>query len=322
MTESSIPWGGTVTGDAVLAPYSDDQWSDMYRKLLMRDHTVQGVVGGYANELEVIDAGGTTMRVSTGIALVDGKFYENTVVVDNASAGNTVYWLVGLQKDFAGQEVRVFTRGTYASEAAALAALVQDPDPAPAIWEIPLATVLTDAAGNVDVVTDQRAWVLRLPVQRLFVPCVAAFNFTDTTDIVRGVVGGAGAGWPFIDNKDSDGYGDFVVPLDCKSGSDLILKAVIQPRGTGNIYRYIFYTIRQGCGEALRSIQAGAPAGVEAVASANYTYCIAETTIPAAEPGWFYSLHFGRPANTEAADTISNTVNFLGFIIDYTPIVP
>lgn len=318
MVQDSFPHGGQVTGDAAStdlfwAPYTDDMFSDWVRKLFQLDRTVQGVVGGYANELQVTDGGGTTMRVATGAALVDGKFYENTANVDNVSSGNAVYWLVGLTKSWAAQTVRIFARGTYASEAAALAALVQNDG---TTWEIALATVLTTAGGDVDVVTDQREWVMRVATRRLFVPCVSVYNLTDAGDENRTSF----YGWKMPDAKDCFAHGDFMVPLDCKSGTNLTVKAVLEATGNGDIYRYHNYRAIEGCGVA-GTDEIGTGLGAEALAVNNVTYCIAEFTISNVEPGWYYGLEFERDA-TDPLDTIGAIVYLKGFTVEYTPIVP
>lgn len=153
MTESSYYWGGTVTGDAATAPYSDDEFSDIWRKLFQFDRADEGPIVGVGNELEVVDAGGSTARVQSGAALVDGKYYENDDNIDFTVSGNTQYWVVGLRKDFAAQEVRAFADGPYADGGTALASIVQTDG---TTWEILLALVLTDTGGNVDSVFDYR----------------------------------------------------------------------------------------------------------------------------------------------------------------------
>ncbi len=100
-----------------------------------------------------VRAGGATVRVASGAALVDGKIYESDANNDFAVNGVSVYWLVGLTKDHANQSIRAFCRGSYATDALALAALVQTND---VTWEIPLATVLTTAGGNVSTIYDKR----------------------------------------------------------------------------------------------------------------------------------------------------------------------
>ena len=57
MTQNSYVWGGTVVGDATLAPYSDDEWAEIWGFFLQQDRTTQGVLdtlrAGYTGDLEV-----------------------------------------------------------------------------------------------------------------------------------------------------------------------------------------------------------------------------------------------------------------------------
>jgi len=154
MAEQSRHWGGTTVGDAVLAPYDDDEdWSDIWRVLFGANRAYRAVVPNIDNELLVSNPAGATVRVATGWAVVDGKFYRNTANVDFSVSGVSVYWVVGLRKDWTARTVRLFIRGTYASSALALSSLVQSDG---ATWEVAIATVLTDGSGNVSAITDQR----------------------------------------------------------------------------------------------------------------------------------------------------------------------
>jgi len=152
MAETSYFWGGTTVGDH--GPYDDDMFSDFIRKLFTMDRTLQGPILGYANALAVNNPAGTTIRVATGAAVVDGKFYESTANEDfavSAPGGGTNYYTVVLTKDFAAQTVRSAILG---------------PDPAayPAVtqvdgttWEIMLAHV-TITSGGLITVTDVRSY--------------------------------------------------------------------------------------------------------------------------------------------------------------------
>lgn len=160
MTEMSYFWGGVIIGDAVAAPYSDDEFSYFMHFIATWDRVRQGVLpyqsAIYTGMLSVTNPVGTTLRVNPGVALVDGKLYTSDAAVDFVAAGVSQFWLVGLIKNFAAQTVRLFARGGYASEVAALAALVQTDS---VTWEIALATVELDGAGAVVAVTDQRHFV-------------------------------------------------------------------------------------------------------------------------------------------------------------------
>jgi len=110
MTEFSMPWSGSSLGDC--GPYTDDQWTDMQRKIFQNDRRKDGVILGYGNNLEVINSTLTTMIVKSGAALVDGKFYENTGNVSLPIVFHVGdFYAIGLSKDFLTQEVRAFITG-------------------------------------------------------------------------------------------------------------------------------------------------------------------------------------------------------------------
>lgn len=153
MTQTSLPWANNGIGDG--QAYDDDEWSDWQRKLFSHDRTIQGVIPGYANELEVTNPAGNTIRVATGGAVVDGKIYETDAVVDNTittpGAGSNYYRVV-LSKDWAAQTVRVDILGPDVSSPPT----VTQTDGT--LWEVSLATVQITSGGTVTV-TDTRRYV-------------------------------------------------------------------------------------------------------------------------------------------------------------------
>src|SRR3990167_10954137 len=107
MAELSKPWAGIVTGDA--GPYSDEDWSDIWRKLFQVDRTTEGVVRGYANQLAVSGTS-SPIAVATGAGMVDGKFYENDTaasVAMSTPAGGTRIDRIVLRKSWSAQTVRI-----------------------------------------------------------------------------------------------------------------------------------------------------------------------------------------------------------------------
>jgi hypothetical protein len=177
MTELSMPWGGTSTGDASEAPYDDDEWSDLWALLHGYDRTTQGVIataysGAVGNllasadlstMLEVTSAAGPTIRVARGAALVDGKLYVNDSRIEDPDGGITApgagsnYYRVVLRKDFAAQTVRTALLGP---NAAAPPAVTQTDG---TTWEISLATIQI-TSGGVVTVTDTREFINSSPM--------------------------------------------------------------------------------------------------------------------------------------------------------------
>lgn len=83
MTEISLPWDGTNIGDALLlAPYTADQWTLMYRDIF----SMLGNYGVFMRtvwSLECALFGGNDSPcvVNPGVALVAGQYYQNSVVL-------------------------------------------------------------------------------------------------------------------------------------------------------------------------------------------------------------------------------------------------
>ena len=153
MTETSIPWSGTITGDA--GPYSDDNWSDIWRKLFTNDRTTEGVLPNYLNELEITGAS-TPISVNTGAAFCDGKFYENNTSVGIAIPSPTVSPRIDrivLRKSWVSQTVRL-TR-IEGVEGGGVPALTQNDG---TTWDVPLYYLTIQTGGGL-VLTDERSYI-------------------------------------------------------------------------------------------------------------------------------------------------------------------
>ena len=150
MVEMSYFWGGTTVGDH--GTYTDDQFSILLRALFQDDLTSQGVIHGKLNELAVTNPVGTTIRVASGLAMVDGKLYSNGADVDLtvvAPGGGSNYYTIVLQKDFVTQTIRIVKLGPDAGSPP----VVTQTDGV--VWEISIATVRITSAGVITV-TDTR----------------------------------------------------------------------------------------------------------------------------------------------------------------------
>lgn len=187
MAELSYVWGGVATGDATQAPYSDSEWAMFWSMMLTYDRTTQGVIRsartGYDGNLAVTNPAGTTIRVATGIALVDGKLYTNSANVDNsvvAPGGGSNFYRVVLQKDFTAQTVRVALIGP---DIAAFPAVTQTDG---TLWEISLAGIEITSAAVVTV-TDERDY------------CAAGAWFRMGNDAIQADTGGNARGAYAID---------------------------------------------------------------------------------------------------------------------------
>ncbi len=104
--------------------------------------------------LEPSFVSGNTVRITTGIGMVQGWVYLNDANVDTNVSGGAANAtdIIGLRRDLTGQTVRLFYgRGP----AGFLYPLVQTPT----IWEIPLAQIGLDGAGNFASILDVREFV-------------------------------------------------------------------------------------------------------------------------------------------------------------------
>jgi hypothetical protein len=182
MTETSWPWGGITVGDATLAPYSDDEWSDIWRKLFVEDRTAQGVLKRYANELAVSGAV-SPVSVATGAALIDGKFYESDAVVGVAiptPAVSTRIDRIVLRKDFAAQTVRI-TR-IAGAEGGAAPAITQNDG---VTWDIPLAQASITTGGAITL-TDERRYIWDRLAEHMKILSAEVFSFRDNEPVTTG----------------------------------------------------------------------------------------------------------------------------------------
>jgi len=107
MAELSLPWSGTVAGDA--GAYTFQEWTEVWRILFTPDDTDEGVVFSKLNTLNGTD-GANKITIDTGYAVVDGTFYENDAPVEIAIAtpsGSTRVDTIVLRKDSVAQTVRL-----------------------------------------------------------------------------------------------------------------------------------------------------------------------------------------------------------------------
>lgn len=155
MTETSLPWDGDSGSGGVgdCGPYSSGEWDDSWRVLFSTEqHAVEGVLTGVNNELSVYGTS-SPVTVSTGAAVVNGKFYINDTA-ENVSVptpvSDTRIDRIVLRADYSAQTVRIArVAGT---EGGAAPTVTQNDG---VTWEIALAQV-SITVGGVITVTDER----------------------------------------------------------------------------------------------------------------------------------------------------------------------
>lgn len=135
--------------------YTQSQFADFWRSLLLNSITTEGVLPTYNGELAV---SGTSSPISmaVGAAIVYGYWYLNdtlkSIAVSTPAIGTTGKRVV-LRVDWAAQTVRVVLL-TSSDGVATIPSLTQT---AGTTYEIPLAS-LTITTGGVIAVTDQRSY--------------------------------------------------------------------------------------------------------------------------------------------------------------------
>lgn len=146
--ELSYPWAGTVTGDASLAPYDDDEWSDLWCYMFVAYRNAAGVIRGVDDEYEA--SGATTpVTISTGAAIVDGKVHRNTANVQFVIAAPTANPRIDrivLRKSWTNQIVRL-------TLISGVEAAIPTPPSVTQIdgttWDVRLWQVFIDTGGNI-----------------------------------------------------------------------------------------------------------------------------------------------------------------------------
>ncbi len=157
-SEFSMLWATNGTGDGGAGGYTQSDWFDLLKRLLISDNEAsQGVLVGYKNELAVT-AGSGNVQVDTGAAMVDGIPYRNdgagTVSIPTPGAGNSRIDRIVLRASWSAQTVRITRIAGTASGSPTAPALTQT---ANTTWDTPLAQVhITD--GGVITVTDERVY--------------------------------------------------------------------------------------------------------------------------------------------------------------------
>lgn len=111
MAQTSWPWQGNAVGDAVGAPWDEDNMSDFFRYLLTPRDEVQifGVLPNrYGGNLLVTNPSGVIINVEPGAGICYGSLYENTANVEFTIAAPGVgsnYYTMMLQKSWTNKEV-------------------------------------------------------------------------------------------------------------------------------------------------------------------------------------------------------------------------
>lgn len=157
MTERSRPWTGTVTGDA--GPYTDDQWTDVWKALLSPVIALAGVFQDQLNALDLSGLPVTPVDIASGRALVNGIWYESdaseAIAIPTPGANPRVDRIV-LRADWVLQTVRLFRIAGAEAASPVPPAIVQVDG---TTWDLPLWQVHTTVGGVITVFRDERSFI-------------------------------------------------------------------------------------------------------------------------------------------------------------------
>ena len=127
----------------------------------------EGVAVGYLNELKATVTGANTVSVASGGALVDGKYYENSMAVavniPTATSGNTRIDRIVIQATWGSFIAKIVRLAGTDSGSPTPPALTKNTG---SVYEIPICQTLVNSSGAVTV-TDERS--VNLSAMSLFV---------------------------------------------------------------------------------------------------------------------------------------------------------
>ncbi len=164
-------------------------------------------------------------------------------------------------------------------------------------------TMLQDGAVTAAKIADR--------ARSFFVPAVYPRDETGSAYLAWGGVDDPG--WIMPDSKKCSGCGAFRVPPDYASGLEMY--AIVYAQATGNAYcENVFRVVRPG--ETVP--HDGETTGYGAIPLTNGVLTEIQQLVPnSPEKGEYVTLRFTRDA-TNAADTVNNSMRFLGWLVVYT----
>jgi hypothetical protein len=310
MTQNSRLWDGHTTGDAIDSPYSDLDWAETEVWKFTRNEGDQGVIYGVLNNLEVwMKFGGTDLYMKTGAALVNGRLYycDAQITLGASPFGVSRWWVVGLFSDESAHTIRTFSRGNYATEAAAIASISQTPG---GDWELLLATFVTNAAQIITAIYDYRMWAIRAQCND-FIPSVGGRNVTDGTDISRNIYG-----VPLPDSHISSAFGHYRVPHRYYTNI-VITPMFIAPNFAGDAYLKTDIYHEQ-IGEAVYNTHTATTGYVaEAIGLFEIFDATAPTITDVEEGGGDFICVSTTRDSTNLLDTVSDNIFICGWHVVY-----
>jgi hypothetical protein len=160
MTEGSMLWTTSTTGDGAAAGYTQEQTIGMFERLFLEDSTAAGVARNAGSGLDATPHSGATptVDVASGAGFVKGLFYWNTATltlsITKPGVGDTGFRVVLRGSGGSTRTVRAAVVMS-ADGVSTIPTLTQDagfPDTSSTVWDVPLFEGVVTTGG--DIYTD------------------------------------------------------------------------------------------------------------------------------------------------------------------------
>ncbi len=346
MTEYSMLWTTSTTGDGGVAGYTQDQTTGLFHRTLISDLTDEGVLKNYANALGATpnnDPAAPDVTIDTGGAWNYGFPYWQDAAQDVALTlpvvGDTGFRIV-LRASYAPTRTVRLTVVMNTDGVAAIPALTQVAD---TTWDIPLyqgvvdtgGDIWTDATKTVAGVTDDRVYChpnievettmlqdsavtaakIANRTRSFFVPAVGGYNDSDGLDLEFYTASdpGSGRGLVLTDAKTCLAFGFFAIPHDFVSG--MTVAALLLTETSGKVYctPAVVYGANGENVVTHSDTNAASAIGI----TSGKRNLIASVTITAAASGDLFEARFTRTGG-DALDTVGDEVRIAGWLVSYT----
>lgn len=319
MTEKSLFWSGLGVGDALHAPYGEEEWTEAWGTLFGSGYNKKvghGVVRNYLFELLAVATSGSAVSVGPGAALVYGQFYSSDgfgVFPCEIPTTATRFDRIVLRRSWTGTSSSTEMTHLVGTEGAGVPpALQRVPGDT---WDVAICSMSVTTGGWVEV-TDERKFApyWTRTSQVLVSACGVASG--GTIDVPRYPRGGV---WMPSDAR-SYAAGFWTPPTGLVGDVRVWMLVLTQTAGTV----YVHNTARYGgVDEAYNAHEHTTAVSVEL--EADVRTAIAELTLPYLErsstpggTGDWLALYADRRGHVGRGYDTAGPTFFMGWLIEYT----
>ena len=340
MAETSGLWttSGAPAGHQV-ASYTQALASDMLA-IVSACSGYEGVAPGYLSELAPTSTGANNVRIASGGAMVDGKYYKNTANIDTniisaVGGGNTRIDRIVIRCTWADFHAELHLLSGSDAAVPSAPAITQTSG---TTYDIQVCQVLVDTAGAITI-TDERKWAivdtdestledaagalrvkdLGITTAKIAASAVTAAKIADRTrTIFVPAFSSAGdfdaLGVSLADGADTaTNYGHLSVPADFVSGMSYI--PVVYPFGTGTLrWATTAYYGANGQVYSTHNNTTGTLDTAVTISQFKELDSVSLASIAAGDYIVFQFTRFGAHGN----DTVGAAVSLKGFVVSYT----